>query len=185
MREAIQTHQPNLIVPGNNRLASVAMILRDLDTEPSVLFIERAKNENDPWSGQIAFPGGNMERKDGSIVDTAIRETSEEVGLELQKSAVLGRIDDQQGKNNYREIPLIISCVIFETMGDHERIHSQEVGDSFWIGIDHLRNPDNRINYQTEYAPDPYPGIDLSEGRVLWGLTYRFVEGFLRLTQNN
>ena len=52
----LQNHSPLLISTQGNRQASVAMVLRNLDSVPQMFFIERAQNENDPWSGQIAFP---------------------------------------------------------------------------------------------------------------------------------
>src|SRR5207245_7755352 len=67
-------------------MASVAITL----AEPSLktLMIKRAEREGDPWSGQVAFPGGRRERQDRTLLDTAARETKEEVGIDLQRSAV-------------------------------------------------------------------------------------------------
>jgi len=72
--------------PPGEATASVAMTLAG----PSLktLMIKRAEREGDPWSGQVAFPGGRRERQDRSLLETATRETKEEVGIDLQRSAV-------------------------------------------------------------------------------------------------
>ena len=177
----LTTYEPNLIPVANNRLASVALILRNLVDVPEIFFIERAAHKDDPWSGQIAFPGGNKDPGDGDVFSTACRESLEEVGLRVNSKHLLGRLDDQQGRNNYRAIPLVISCFVFVVDSHQTATNNYEVADSFWVRIPHLRNPANRISHQTSYSPDPYPGITLPGDRVLWGLTYRFVETFLRV----
>jgi len=63
----------------NNARAAVAMIITEC-ASPSVLLLRRAKNKNDPWSGQWAFPGGKREEGDVDLLDTSIRETQEECG---------------------------------------------------------------------------------------------------------
>jgi hypothetical protein len=77
--------------------AAVAAILRDApnpgsDEPPTLeaLFIKRATHEHDPWSGHMAFPGGRHERGDLTLLRTAMRETEEEVGLDLSTAELLG-----------------------------------------------------------------------------------------------
>ena len=66
------------------RRAAVALIFRaGADGAPELLFIKRAEYPADPWSGQIAFPGGREEPTDGELIQTAVRETREETGLDL------------------------------------------------------------------------------------------------------
>jgi 8-oxo-dGTP pyrophosphatase MutT (NUDIX family) len=180
----LQNHSPLLISTQGNRQASVAMVLRNLDSVPQMFFIQRAHNENDPWSGQIAFPGGNRDDADCNAVATAMRETDEEVGIQLPPGSLVGRLNDQQGRNNYHSLDLVISCFVFE-IRDHRITHNNyEVADSFWVDVAHLRDVVNRVQHITSYSPEPYPGILLDPGRVLWGLTYRFVEMFLEQTES-
>lgn len=177
----LQNHSPLLISTRGNRQASVAMVLRNLDSVPQMFFIERAQNENDPWSGQIAFPGGNHDHADSDAVATAIRETDEEVGIVLPAESLIGRLNDQQGRNNYHSLDLVISCFVFEIQDHHITHNNYEVADSFWVDVAHLNDVANRVAHRTSYSPEPYPGILLDSSRVLWGLTYRFVEMFLEM----
>lgn len=53
------------------------------DIECEVLFVKRTSNEKDQYSGHIAFPGGKYENNDINLLNTCIRETKEEIGLNL------------------------------------------------------------------------------------------------------
>ncbi len=184
IKQKLERHDPALIQIDGYKSAAVALILRNLDANPEIFFIQRATNENDPWSGQIAFPGGNMDAEDGDVVATAVRETAEEVGFNLTRDKLLCRLDDQQGRNNYNRIPLIISCLVFDLgLSSQAAVHNQEVGDSIWVEVSHLFDANNRFDYLTSYAPDPYPAVQLPEGKVLWGLTFRFVQAFLNVVR--
>uniref|UniRef100_A0A060T5N7 ARAD1B13266p n=1 Tax=Blastobotrys adeninivorans TaxID=409370 RepID=A0A060T5N7_BLAAD len=101
--------------PGVTRRSSVAIIIRypgrklqpgsaqqvlaqikELDStdSPEILFIKRAASERDRWSSHIALPGGRRDPEDKSDLDAAIRETSEEVGVDLIKDGVcIGPLD--------------------------------------------------------------------------------------------
>ena len=60
---------PAPLVPRDS--AGVAVVLRVNDGEEQVLLIKRAERKDDPWSGQIAFPGGRVDRTDTSFEETA------------------------------------------------------------------------------------------------------------------
>ncbi|MFL5552493.1 MAG: NUDIX domain-containing protein, partial [Gemmatimonadaceae bacterium] len=77
LKAAVEAHRPVAAAEeAGARKAAVALIFR-VGEEGSVelLFIKRAEYPGDPWSGQIAFPGGREESGDGSLAETAIRET--------------------------------------------------------------------------------------------------------------
>ena len=86
---AVRAHAPALAGrDGTYFEAAVALILREtIDDDIELLFIKRAARDDDPWSGQIALPGGRHQDSDDSLEDTAVRETREEVGLELGATA--------------------------------------------------------------------------------------------------
>ena len=65
------------------RRAAVAIVLHEVDGEPCLLMIRRAQREGDPWSGHMAFPGGRRDPDDIDDRFCAIRETREEIALDL------------------------------------------------------------------------------------------------------
>ena len=71
------------VVPKHCREAAVAMILLQGESSFEMMFILRARKEGDPWSGQMALPGGHREPQDVTLAETAARETWEETGLDL------------------------------------------------------------------------------------------------------
>jgi len=63
--------------------AAVALILLTGPAGLEMLFIERARHDDDPWSGNLGFPGGKVEETDDGERQAAERETREEIGLDL------------------------------------------------------------------------------------------------------
>lgn len=79
-----------------------------------ILFIKRAVRETDAWSGNVAFPGGQQEAGE-SDWDTAVRETAEEVGIDLRRGPFhyLGRLNDSYAYNPRKKRTLILSRFVF------------------------------------------------------------------------
>lgn len=157
------------------------MMLCGESDQMQMLFIERSKREGDPWSGHIAFPGGQEEKADRSLRDTAMRETREEIGVDLTSAEILGQLDDVTGTT----LPVTVAGFVFNTPHPGELKLNHEVRDAFWIDLASLADPGRRRNYQfnTPGAARTVPAIDLlGPGRpLLWGITYRFVGQFLGL----
>src|SRR5512147_1099599 len=84
LRSAFQGTLPLSEEQAEGRVAAVAAVLRQGTDGVELLFIRRAKRRGDPWSGHMAWPGGKREAGDAGLVACAVRETREEVGLDLQ-----------------------------------------------------------------------------------------------------
>src|SRR2546425_6516253 len=73
--------------------AAVMSILRDGPHGLEILLGERTKREGDPWSGQVGLPGGRHRAEDPTMLATALRETNEEVGIDLEgRAEILGHM---------------------------------------------------------------------------------------------
>ncbi len=72
-----------------NKLAAVMIII--FGNEPMLLMTERPKTMNH-HAGEISFPGGMWKEEDGDLLGTAIRETNEELGIEISRSMVIGQL---------------------------------------------------------------------------------------------
>src|SRR5690606_30206562 len=88
LREAL-TREPVSLVPTAGHAAVSAIFTADLE----LLLLRRAEHPRDPWSGHLGFPGGRVEPGEGPL-EAAVRETFEEVGVELAAEHLLGRLDD-------------------------------------------------------------------------------------------
>ena len=93
IRDRLNAHEPAMPEIGpRTRQAAVAAVLRPGLDDTEVLLIRRAERPGDPWSGQMAFPGGHLEDDDPHLAHTAMRETAEEVGLDLADDALIGAL---------------------------------------------------------------------------------------------
>ena len=96
--------------PKNNikiqKKASVLIPLLNVKGEIFVLFTKRSKHLNS-HPGQVSFPGGKQDPQDKNPLDTALRETHEEIGLHPKKIEILGRLDQIISLNNYLVTPFV------------------------------------------------------------------------------
>jgi 8-oxo-dGTP pyrophosphatase MutT (NUDIX family) len=175
-------NQPVEHFPGNGRTnASVAMILREGASELELLLIQRSIDERDPWSGNLAFPGGRAMPGEEPR-SAAERETAEEIGLDLKEARYLGRLPDVIGSH----LPVQVSCHIYGINGAiRELVLNHEVHAGFWIGLDDLAEPQRHVTATVTFGGEAYevPAIYIPrpDTPVLWGLTYRLVMQFMEL----
>jgi 8-oxo-dGTP pyrophosphatase MutT (NUDIX family) len=183
IRRALVEYEPALREGRLKHRAAVAIVLTDNAGSLDLLLIERARRADDPWSGQMAFPGGRVDAADATARAAAERETLEEVGLSLSGSEFLGRLDDLSG----RPLPasdFAVSAFVFYVGDPGALALNHEVQDAFWFPLDSLSDRERHIDYPAGVESDQlYPGILVGEpGRhVVWGLTYRFLDQFLRI----
>lgn len=177
----VRTYVPASLEIGGNRHAAVAMILRQRNGGVETLFIERARHQNDPWSGQMAFPGGMVERSDPGAQRAAERETEEEVGIDLTRADYLGQLDDQQGRHRGHTHGIVIQGYVYVVPAGVPVTRNYEVRDVVWAPLDRFLDP--RFHTQVEHPVEPgerFPGTRISDRghQVVWGLTRRFMASF-------
>ena len=91
----------------------MALVLRAGGVGLDLLLIQRTEHPADPWSGHVAFPGGRADPDDVSLVATAIRETREEVGIDLGGAEHIGALDEIQAVGRMRAMGLSIAPHVF------------------------------------------------------------------------
>lgn len=150
--------------------AAVALVLAPGEEGLEVAFIERVERPGDRWSGHMALPGGKRDPGDRDLVETAVRETAEEVALELP--APLGRLADQRGRSSKG----LVATFVFG-LDDRPPLDPQpaEVAAADWIPLTWLFDPANAVRRRVVGLP--FPGI-AHRGRVIWGLTHTILEDF-------
>lgn len=167
--------------PGTD-FAAVAAIFREGRNGLELLVIERAKDERDPWSGHLAFPGGRASPGDSSLLCTAIRETREELGFDLEASATLLGALDQLSARRAEAPGLVIAPYAFALERDVElRPEPREVSQAFWVELRPLVAGEKNTTMQVQRGRQrlSFPGYRIGES-VLWGLTYQMLESLFQ-----
>jgi 8-oxo-dGTP pyrophosphatase MutT (NUDIX family) len=165
---------------GLMKKAAVAAVLRhDSAQGLGVLMIRRAEHPKDPWSGHMAFPGGRVDAGDADPLSAAIRETHEELGVDLRGQAThAGELSHLVAMAHGKPLPMIVVPFVF-TM-EHAPAFSllaTEVQEALWVPMRFLMDETNRTTIEVPIAglPVKLPAYRY-EGRVIWGLTLRMLD---------
>ncbi len=171
------TNQPDRVHP-----AAVLVPLFQENQHWHLLFIKRAVHKSDRHSGQIAFPGGRSERGDSSLLDTALREAEEEIGLLPGDAAILGRLPSRDTVTDYRVTPFV-GVVPWPYPWS---LSPLEVDEIIPLSLDWLGNPENFEIKEWTSDPGKYPPqrvvfYQRIGEEILWGATARMVLDFLEM----
>jgi 8-oxo-dGTP pyrophosphatase MutT (NUDIX family) len=165
-------HRKRQRITGENLKASAVLLPLFYDQgQYHVLFTERS-DEVVFHKGQVSFPGGTREPSDSSLLQTALRETEEEIGLEAKDIGVLGELDDM--------LTFVTNYVISPFVGLIPYPHSlktngKEVKGIFSVPLSFLMDEANfkLDSYAYEY-----------EGHTIWGATARILRQFIGLLKS-
>ena len=183
--EALANKTPALFHDSEMRRAAVALIFRaGTEGEPELLFIKRAEYPSDPWSGQVAFPGGRREEQDASLEETAIRETLEETGIDVAVGGrILGALDEIQPQS-VRLPALVVRPFVAVVNEPPSLTLTSEVAAAFWLPLRSLRELDSwRDTEVTGRGLKMIRRAFHHEGHVIWGLTERIIAQLLSLVE--
>lgn len=158
----------------HNKIAGVLVIIHGSYKEPSILFTKRSNNLKFHAS-EISFPGGNFVVSDSNPLNTALRETKEEIGIDIPSESVLGALEPVQTlSSNYYIYPYV---VMVEHMPQTRA--NEEVQEIFSIPIENLL----RVNLQGFTQPrnvQPRQTQHISwENNIIWGATARILRFLL------
>ena len=157
-----------------NANAAVIVLLKESDKELQVLLVKRAEKSNDPWSGQIAFPGGKRDSRDRDLKETMIRETLEETGINTSVGCrFLGAMKSVRSTQR-PEIKILPFVVLQEKEQDIKL--NEELREYFWLPLKKLVYSKGYTRYRSENHP-----AFIIEDNIIWGLTYRILYNLLSL----
>lgn len=174
IRSRLSSHQRQVITGGKLSPAAVALLLSPGKSGLDLLFTLRAgtvlhhKNE-------ISFPGGRTDPCDSSMLDTALRETWEEIGVKPEDLEILGVLDDHTSVSGY----LVTPVVMFLRKRDYPfKPEPAEVCEVFSVPLSHLSAHCSHLKRINSRHPDDVYSF-VWENRVIWGLTASILHGFL------
>ncbi len=161
------------------RHAGVLLPLLESEGKLLVLLTKRT-NHVEHHKGQISFPGGAVDKEDGSYQETALRETREEIGLPEEFIDILGPLDDT--------LTLVSSFLIhpyvgFVRSGCAYSVNPSEVERVLEVPLSvfHPRYASMK-NYTFEHEGQLFqaPGYEYA-GNVIWGATARIMDNFMQI----
>ena len=169
--------------PARTRQAAVAVVLREGNDATEMLFIKRAEKAGDPWSGHMAFPGGHREPADANLQAAAVRETAEEIGLDIASAPLLGSLPQQRPMSVRSN--MLVAPFVFEIDGEPALTLNHEVAAAVWAPLGPMHRRENHAWARPPFDIDAangdagaFDGYRVSPGCFVWGMTYRMVQTF-------
>jgi nudix motif 8 len=162
-------------LPGELKRAAVLVPLCVVDGQPAVLFTKRTETVG-THKGQVSFPGGRVDPDDIDVVDTALRELHEEVGIARDRVRVLGQLHEVMAITGVGVTPVVgfVGALRVEEL----QMSAAEIDVGFTLRLDQLVDPTHRTaqTLGTRTAPlftaGPHP---------VWGLTAWILDEVLRV----
>lgn len=167
---------PDLNLLSGKRCSAVALIFQETRGELKLCVGRRARYPGDPWSGDMALPGGKAEPQDQTFIDVACREAAEETGLELSADQLIGTLDILQTFATPHRPALHVRPLLFALSGTPPPFQpNDELEAAFWVPVCRLWQPEART--ELAWRERTFTGIRWQED-IIWGLTLRILGQF-------
>jgi len=181
LESVLAARQPRRVARPGAKRAAVAVILGGR-ADPALVLIRRKVRSGDPWSGQMAFPGGFRASDAEPLEITASRETAEETGLDLSaRGRLLGALDDVSPRSPYLP-PLIVAPFVFALPDRPALAPGEEADEARWVPVRELFDPARRTSFTLTLPSGTrhFPAIQVGDN-VVWGLTERILSSVISL----
>jgi 8-oxo-dGTP pyrophosphatase MutT (NUDIX family) len=177
VRRALAREPRRVIVDDAHRIAAVALVL--VGDPPRIVLMKRSIQERDPWSGHLSLPGGRKHEGDANPEAAAIRETHEELGLDLREAEPLGGLDEVSTRAPLPSMRVVPAAFWLPALPPLV-LDPREVDAVDTVALSDLLAGRGRGTFQCPpLAPKiTLPCVDLPLGR-LWGMTLGFIDDLL------
>ncbi|MFB3888615.1 MAG: CoA pyrophosphatase [Candidatus Bathyarchaeia archaeon] len=151
--------------------AAVALILKPAKSDYEILLVKRAENPKDPWSGQIALPGGKRDSKDADLRATVLRETREETGITLKEKNLLGVLNVLESEPR-RNLCILPFAAFLE---DDPQIHlsATELEAYMWVPYERIIRSETTVKFGFAKV-----AAYKLQNATVWGITHRILSDF-------
>lgn len=174
LKQIFSSRQKNKLIDKNLKTAAVLVPLFNDGKEYHVLLTQRSDDVL-LHKGQISFPGGKPHKTDANLLDTALRESWEEIGLKPKDAQIIGELDDTPTKVT----GFIISPFVALIPYPYEFIKNpRETTEILFVPLSVLM--DNSNFNQEPMDNDGIPNYTYEyKGRIIWGATARIIKQLL------
>ena len=173
--------QINLIEATQYKKAGVLILLlkEDKDDEYKIVFTKRSTKLK-THSGEVSFPGGKWEEADNSLYETALRESNEEINLNIENVTKLGNLNFLLSRHKIEVNPYVGYLNKFQ-----EFEGNFEIDEIFTVPISFLSDAKN-VTYKEFNRKDlkVYIPSWVYNGNRIWGLTAMITADFLNICFN-
>ena len=159
--------------PDEDSHAAVAILLRERNDDLEFFLVKRAEVEGDPWSGDMAFPGGKRGDGDRDLVETASREVLEETAIDLREKSKLGYM-----KPIYSSVRtnMKVQPIVYVYDEEPQVSLNYELTRYLWAPMKELVQSRTKQDVKG-WNSDVYK----YDGEVVWGLTFRMLEQLIEI----
>lgn len=174
LRQQLSGFSPRKITPDGKGEASVLFSVFEEDGLPWLLLTRRSERLS-AYRGHISFPGGMREPFDAGPVDTAVRETNEELGIEREKIRIIGEFHDylsNEGVVVHSIIGMLLST-------SHLRLQPEEVDYLLEVPLFFFKENRPRVERWKKDGTEFDVYFYDFQGEVIWGLTARMIRNFV------
>ena len=176
LRQALSQRQKVYVVDASRTPSAVLIPIFSKRGQYHLLFTKRTETVKN-HKGQISFPGGAYEDEDGTLVNTALRECTEEISLRAEDTEILGELDDFFTIGSGYIISPFVAAIPWPYSFKLDPIEVEEIVEvpiSALLNKDCLRQDSDTIDGQvvTTYFYH-------YQGQVIWGATARILTQFL------
>ena len=184
IRTILKEHKKFSIIDDRLKHSAVLLLLFMKNNQPHGIFTKRTKNLK-KHKGEISLPGGGMEKRDKNLLDTAFRETQEEIALERSNITILGEIDDLFTISKYIITPFV-GCFDYPY---EFKINYNEVEELIEVPLSIFQSKENFREENWGYKGDEYPVYyyEYNSGKktyIIWGATGYIINNFIELVFN-
>ena len=143
--------------------------------------MKRVERIGDPWSGHISLPGGGLSANDPDLLATAIRETHEELGIDLAGARLLGNLPVLSPFTS-GPMGVEVTPFVFVTHAAVEPQPGPEADSAFWLPIELAASGALDDTYTYPGTARTFPSWRF-ESHTIWGLTWRILGDLLQAAQ--
>ena len=178
IRKTLAARKKMVIVDSSLTDSAVLLPIYQRDGKCHIIFTKRTDHLTH-HKGQISFPGGGRHDDDKTLLETALRESREEIGLKETDVTILGELDDAATVTSLYRIVPFVGLIPYPYDFKIDRF---EVGEVFGLPLEDLLNNANRKEENLVYG-DKIIRVYTYEldGRVIWGATAWILNQFLEI----